>query len=94
MPDMKLARLLLLPDWPEKRLVAELRRYGLKKTRQGTVNRVRNGTRTAGLVLALAIEAVTDGEVKAEELPLSKRTRQAIKRIRSLSQENTAGEAA
>ena len=79
---MTLKRLLSDPDWTEHRLVTALRRAGLKNTRQGTVNRIKNRTRNAGIGFALAIEAATDGAVTAEELPLSRETRAALRRIR------------
>jgi hypothetical protein len=40
-----------------------------------TISRIRRGARKASLPLALAIEQVTSGAVRAEDLPLSGRTR-------------------
>jgi len=83
---VKLDRLLSQPGWTEERLVAAVRRGGLRKTSQSTVNRLRNGKRVAGLALALAIEAATGGQVKAEELPISRRTRSALRGVRASGQ--------
>ncbi len=47
-----------------------------------TISRIRRGRRKASLTLALTIEQVTGGDVKAEDLPLSKRTRAILRAIR------------
>ena len=62
-----------------------------------TVNRVRSGARTASLALALQIEAASNGQVRAEELPLTPRTQKALAglRARAVQQEpEAAGESA
>ena len=53
------------------------------RTTQSTVNRLRNRKLKAGLVLALRIEEATDGQVRAEDLPLAPRTRAALRMLRS-----------
>ncbi len=83
---MKLDRWLSRPGRTEEQFAAELRKCGLRKTNQSTLNRIRNGDRQASLSLALAIEAVTRGEVRAEELPLSAATRRALRVVRELGQ--------
>jgi len=55
----------------------------LARTTQPTVNRLRNRKLKAGLVLALRIESATDGQVRAEDLPLAPRTRAALRMLRS-----------
>ena len=85
MRNRRLNRLLSLEEWTEERLAARVRKYGLYKTNQSTINRLRKRTRCASLELALAIEAVTNGAVRAEVIPLSSDTRRALKRIRSLA---------
>ena len=79
---MNLDRLLSRPEWTEEKLAAKVRKRGLSKTNQSTINRLRKKTRRASLELALAVEDAADGMVTAEELPLSKRTRRALRRIR------------
>ncbi len=81
---MKLKTLLKRSDWTEERLAAELRKYGLKTTRQSTINCIKNGTRNCGLQLALAIELATEGAVRVEELPLSKDSKRAMRQIRGM----------
>jgi DNA-binding transcriptional regulator YdaS (Cro superfamily) len=53
------------------------------KTTQSTVNRLRNRKLRASLVLALRIEEATNGQVRAEDLPLTPRTRAALRSLRS-----------
>lgn len=83
---MNLDKLLSQPDWTEERLAELVRRAGLRRTNQSTINRLRNRKRTAGLELALAIEAATEGQVTAEDVPLSRRARAGLRRIRGLQQ--------
>jgi hypothetical protein len=47
-----------------------------------TISRIRRGRKKASLPLALTIEQVSGGEVKAETLPLSKRTRAILRTLR------------
>ena len=82
---MKLDKLLRLEGWTEEKLAAEIRRGGLSGTSQSTINRLRRKTRRASLELSLAIEAATGGLVRAEHLPLSRRTRRALRGVRELS---------
>ena len=82
---MNLDRLLSREEWTEERLAAAVRKLGLSGTNQSTINRLRQKTRRASLELSLAIEAACGGLVRAEDLPLSKRTRRALKGVRELS---------
>lgn len=90
-PPMTLERLLSLGEWTEEKLAAQVRKCGLQKTNQSTINRLRKRTRRASIELALAIEAATGGAVHAEDLPLSRATLRALKRIRLLPGTKSAG---
>ena len=81
---MNLDRLLNHEGWTEHRLAEEVRQFLPRgaKTNQSTINRIRRRGRSAGLPLALAIERVTDGMVKAEELRLSPEDRRLLKEVR------------
>ena len=53
------------------------------RTSQSTINRLRNKRRKAGLALALRIEAATDGQVRAEDLPMTRKTRESLRILRA-----------
>lgn len=89
---MKLERMLQRKEWTEEKLAARLRKRGFPDAAQSTINRLRHRKRRASLELALAIEAVVGGLVTAEELPLSKRTRRALRGVRNLSRLTASGE--
>ena len=46
------------------------------------VTKLRNRTRNASMMLSLQIERRSHGKVRAEELPISKKTRAALKALR------------
>lgn len=54
----------------------------LVQTDQGSINRARRGIR-ASLQLAISIERATNGTVRAEELPLTKSSRRALRALRA-----------
>lgn len=93
---MKLNGLLRREEWTEEKLAAALRKRGFHRAAQSTINRLRNRKRKASLEFALALEDAVGGLVTAEELPLSKRTRKALRGVRDLSRltPSKSGEAA
>lgn len=76
--------------WTEEQLGAMCK----PPVRQHTINRLRNRKRCASLELALAIERATGGQISASDLPLSRRTRQALTRLRAGTATATAAESA
>jgi hypothetical protein len=68
--------------YSESKLAEELRKRGFIGTTQPSINRIKRGNGTASLALALEIEDVLEGKVRAEELPVSPRSRIALKGIR------------
>jgi len=102
---MRLHRLLELPDWTASRLADETRRHLPRgsQTDPSTISRLsrsdtfkgeRQQLRTASLALALAIEAATGGLVRAEELPITARTRATLKTLRTSQANQSPPEAA
>ena len=79
-----MAELFEKTDWTESSLAAALREMGLK-TNQSTISRLLKSPpvgRSAHLELALAIENVTSGLVRAEEVPMHEKTRNALLSLR------------
>lgn len=71
-------------------LAEEVRKTGLAPNcHAASLNRLRHRRRFASLEFALAIERATGGEVKAEELPLTGRTRVMLATFRAASSRNT-----
>jgi len=62
--------------WTEEQLAAAAR------IDQSTVNRIRRRVRKVSVGLALRIEAATGGRVRADELPMTKGTQQALSVVR------------
>jgi plasmid maintenance system antidote protein VapI len=62
---------------------AELAEKCEPPVRQHTINRIRRRARCASLEMALSIERATAGAVPALSLHLSRRTREALKRLRT-----------
>ena len=88
---MKLDQLFEKGGWTEHKLAV------LAGTGQPTINRLRRGDRTASLGLAFRIERATDGQVRAEDVPLSKKSRRDLRLLRKSFQgspPSDAGEAA
>lgn len=87
---MRLDEMLAQEGWSASRLALKVRRYlprSARKTTPSTIGRLlrvgnRKQQRTASLELALAIEKATEGQVRAEELPLSHGTKRLLKVIR------------
>jgi transcriptional regulator with XRE-family HTH domain len=52
---------------------------------QGTLSRLEAGKRRASLSLLLQIERLTDGQVRAEDVPMSRDTRRALGHLRGSS---------
>jgi len=68
---------LLENDWTEEQLA------GAARSTQSTINRLRRKALEAGLELSLRIEAATGGKVTAEEVPMTRETRQALTVVRA-----------
>ena len=84
MVNMTLGSALEAVGWTEAKLAEMLRNRGFR-VYQPTINNIKRGTggRRCSLALALEIEGLLDGKVKAEELPLSAQNRLALERIRA-----------
>lgn len=84
MGTMTLGSALEAVGWTEAKLAEMLRNRGFR-IYQPTINNIKRGTggRRCSLPLALEIEALLDGKVRAEELPLSAQSRLALERIRA-----------
>lgn len=82
--SMNLTKLLSRPEWTQEKLAAAVRKRGQPKTTQATISRLVTRTRCASMEFALALEEATGGLVRAEDLPLSKRTWQALRRLRKM----------
>ena len=82
---MTLLKFLKAPNWTEEKLARACRQLGCHLTTQSTINRLKHRKRMASLELALTIEQATGGWVMAEKLPLSKRTRRGLRRVRLLA---------
>ena len=88
MQGVTLDQLLDRQEWTVTRLCAEIAKTGPKVWPSTLARLRREGVpeeqqRDASLSLALAIEQATEGMVRAEEVPLSARTRSALARLRS-----------
>lgn len=72
-----------LYQYRDNRGISQYDLADLLGVKQATVSRLEAEDRTASLILALEIERRTGGEVEAEHLPITPRTRRAIRRLRS-----------
>ncbi len=63
--------------WTEQQLAAAAR------SSQSTINRLKNDEMEAGLELSLRIETATGGKVRAEDVPMTTDTRQALLAVRN-----------
>lgn len=73
---MQILTLLNRTDWTQDALADAV---GVD---QSTISRVAYRKRNASLQLALQIEAATEGKVKAEDVPMSRRARRALRDLR------------
>lgn len=74
---MSIDEFLIESGWTEEQLAAAAR------STQSTINRLRRGAMEAGLELSLRIETATGARVTAEEVPMTRETRQALVAVRS-----------
>ena len=74
---VRLSEFLITPDWTQDRLASEAR------TTQGTISHLCAGTRKASLALALRIERATGGQVRAEDVPMTRRARVDLRELRA-----------
>lgn len=86
---MRLEKFLDQPDQTPAELVERIRRHLPRgtKTSTSTLSRLKRVPgqkqfRTASLTLALAIEKATDGQVRAEDLPLTSETKRLLRHLR------------
>ena len=90
---MRLDEYLSRNDLSDKDLAERVRRLLPRgaRTNFSTINRLRRGSRRkqqrcASPTLALAIERATDGDVKAEELPLTNESKRLLRQLRAASE--------
>jgi len=57
---------------------------------RSSINKVRHGARYVGLGFAFKIEKATNGEVRAEDLPLSPSARDSLAAYRGSAREGSA----
>lgn len=69
---MKLSDWLRKQGWTQEQLAQHV------GCEQATVSRIAAGKVSISLALALKIQQVTDGQVMAEDLPISERSREAL----------------
>jgi len=65
------------PEWSETQLAQVV------DCNQSTINRIRRRQRHAGLALLMRLEAATDGGIRAEDLHMTERTREALRAMRA-----------
>ena len=68
------------PGWTQERVAASAR------TSQGTISRLTQRRRKAGLGLALRIEKATEGLVRAEDIPMSPSARRDLRELRKIDE--------
>jgi len=73
---MELLKAFEVTDWSAAKLADET------GTHRSTITRIATNKRTASLGLALRIERITTGLVRAEDLPLTEQARNALQLIR------------
>ena len=74
--DMRLDQLFHTTAWTEKKLA------DFVETGQPTISRLRRRDGNGSLGLAIRIEKATDGKVRAEDVPLSKKSRRELRMFR------------
>lgn len=80
---MRLETLMRREGWTDQRVAEAMGRAGHRKVNAVTIYRLRTHRRTASADFALALERATGGLVRAEDVPITAKTRRILRRLRA-----------